>query len=464
MSYRDPQNPGISTTNELTLAELELVQSIAALGDPGADRILFWDETANAFAYLTVGSGLTITDTTITSSSSVPTQITIANEATDTTCFPVFVTAATGDLAPKSNAGLTFNSATGNLGATILSSTSLTASELLATDANKNLVSLAVATYPSLTELSYVKGVTSAIQTQIDALSNAVVLKGTWDASAGTFPGAGAAQAGWSYIVSVGGTVDGVVFTANDRIVAITDNASTTTYATNWFKLDYTDQVLSVFSRTGAITAADGDYSQSLITGLKTTDSPQFAGVNIGDASDTTITRVSAGVIAVEGVTVPTISSTNDISNKNLTSGNSISGEISLDGTPNTDATAVGNVTSTFASGYSSAVGDLVFFGSGGKWLEVDSDAVATCQGLIGIALEAKTDTQAMKVALPGSFVRLDSWNWTVGATLYAGETLGAMQETIPTGADAIIKVVGFAVSADVVFFMPSSDQQSTIA
>lgn len=45
----------------------------------------------------------------------------------------------------------------------------LTASKILATDASKNLVSLDVATYPSLTELSYVKGVTSAIQTQINA-------------------------------------------------------------------------------------------------------------------------------------------------------------------------------------------------------------------------------------------------------------------------------------------------------
>lgn len=43
---------------------------------------------------------------------------------------------------------------------------SLTASELIASDASKNIVSLPVATYPSLSELSYVKGVTSAIQTQ----------------------------------------------------------------------------------------------------------------------------------------------------------------------------------------------------------------------------------------------------------------------------------------------------------
>lgn len=44
------------------------------------------------------------------------TAVTVANEATDTTCFPLFVTAATGDLAPKSNATLTLNSSTGALG------------------------------------------------------------------------------------------------------------------------------------------------------------------------------------------------------------------------------------------------------------------------------------------------------------------------------------------------------------
>lgn len=45
----------------------------------------------------------------------------------------------------------------------------LTASQIVATDGSKNLVSLAVATYPSLAELAHVKGVTSAIQTQLNA-------------------------------------------------------------------------------------------------------------------------------------------------------------------------------------------------------------------------------------------------------------------------------------------------------
>ena len=43
-----------------------------------------------------------------------------------------------------------------------------TASTIASFDSNKNIVSLATNTYPTLTELSYIKGVTSAVQTQID--------------------------------------------------------------------------------------------------------------------------------------------------------------------------------------------------------------------------------------------------------------------------------------------------------
>lgn len=250
---------------------------------------------------MTVPTGLAISGTPITTTGTLALTL--------DTGYEIFTTAAFAAKAPLDSPTFT----------TLVNLGYATASELLGTDASKNLVSLPVATYPSLTELTYVKGVTSAIQTQIDALSSAVVLKGTWDASVGTFPGAGVAQAGWSYIVSVGGTVDGIAFTANDRIVAITDNASTTVYAANWFKLDYTDAVLSVFSRTGAVVATDGDYSQSLITGLKTSDSPQFAGVNIGAATDTTVTRAAAGEIAVEGVQIVTLSNAVTMTNKTLT-------------------------------------------------------------------------------------------------------------------------------------------------
>ena len=58
---------------------------------------------------------------TATSFSGAVNEITIADESSDTTCFPTFVTAATGNLPLKSGSNLTFNSSTGALGATIVS-------------------------------------------------------------------------------------------------------------------------------------------------------------------------------------------------------------------------------------------------------------------------------------------------------------------------------------------------------
>ena len=46
------------------------------------------------------------------------TQVTVADESSDTTCFPLFATAATGNLPPKSGTNLTFNSSSGALTAT----------------------------------------------------------------------------------------------------------------------------------------------------------------------------------------------------------------------------------------------------------------------------------------------------------------------------------------------------------
>ena len=45
----------------------------------------------------------------------IATNVTVTDESTDTICFPLFTTAATGNLPPKSGTNLTFNSSTGTL-------------------------------------------------------------------------------------------------------------------------------------------------------------------------------------------------------------------------------------------------------------------------------------------------------------------------------------------------------------
>jgi hypothetical protein len=44
------------------------LQQVANLGDPDADRLVFWDDSAGQFTYLTPGTGLTITGTTLNAS------------------------------------------------------------------------------------------------------------------------------------------------------------------------------------------------------------------------------------------------------------------------------------------------------------------------------------------------------------------------------------------------------------
>ena len=69
----------------------------------------------------------TVTTQAIANLAPVPTTITIANEAIDTTCFPLFTTAATGDLGPKTNSNITLNSNTGLFGASAVTVTGSTA-------------------------------------------------------------------------------------------------------------------------------------------------------------------------------------------------------------------------------------------------------------------------------------------------------------------------------------------------
>ncbi len=141
------------------------------------------------------------------------------------------------------------------------------------------------------------------------SVTDAVSLQGTWNASGGSFPGGGTAQTGYSYIISSGGTVDGVVFSTNDRIVAITDNASTSTYANNWHHLDYTDQVVSVAGKTGAVTLAasdvtSGTFSDARIAQSNVTQHQAALSVTESQISDLQSYQLQdAGLSSISGLT-----------------------------------------------------------------------------------------------------------------------------------------------------------------
>lgn len=85
-----------------------------------------------------------------------------------------------------------------------------------------------------------------------------------------------------------------------------------------WYRLDEDSPGFSAFGLS-LINDADAAAGRATL-GLSTSDNPQFNTIELGNASDTTLSRNAAGVLAVESVVVPTISSTNTLTNKTFSS------------------------------------------------------------------------------------------------------------------------------------------------
>ncbi len=115
------------------------------------------------------------------------------------------------------------------------------------------------------------------LESRVNELDASVVLKGTWDASTLLFPIS--VSAGESWICSVAGSAGGIPVAVNDRIIALVDNASPV-IAADWYLVIYTDQVLSVAGRTGAIVLKEVDITD-LQGYLLPTDIDSLAKLNV---------------------------------------------------------------------------------------------------------------------------------------------------------------------------------------
>lgn len=78
------------------------------------------------------------------------------------------------------------------------------------------------------------------------------------------------------------------------------------------------DSEIAVGTGAGALAWESGDTLRTSI-GVGTGDSPQLTGIELGHATDTTITRVSAGLVAIEGDTIASLTATQTMTNKTLT-------------------------------------------------------------------------------------------------------------------------------------------------
>jgi hypothetical protein len=120
-------------------------------------------------------------------------------------------------------------------------------------------------------------------------------------------------------------------------------------------------------------------------------------------------------------------------------------------------------ITVAGTAGATLAVGDLCYLNSAWKWVLADADTAAASGSVaLGLCvLAAAGDTSATNMLLLGT-MRSAAFpaSITGGAQLYVSQTAGDMTTTIPTGADVVVRVCGWAILTEpnTVFFSPSSD------
>ena len=290
------------------------------------------------------------------------------------------------------------------------------------------------------------------------------------------------------YTVTAAGTFFTAALEIGDAIIAEVDAAST---EADWTILqknllsplnadtvtvadaadDTTTFPLLGTAATGALTpATDSSLSYNASTGALTATS--FVGALTGNAATVTGFTPASGSLVLAGadaltlttsadsnVTLPTTGTLATLAGTETLSAKTLAAPV-IDHAiePASNGGYSGNVTNDLQAGATVAQYELVILNSSSQWVLTDANASATYAGMLALALEAKTSGQAMLTALPGSYIRNDSWTWTAGATLYMSETAGAITATAPVTTDSATRVIGYALTDDCIFFNPSND------
>jgi hypothetical protein len=118
---------------------------------------------------------------------------------------------------------------------------------------------------------------------------------------------------------------------------------------------------------------------------------------------------------------------------------------------PTSDLTVVGKTITATVDTNVTGFGAALYMASDGHFDEADADSTTTMPCRV-LAAESGTGS---KVVLLEGFIRDDSWNWTPGADLYINTTTGALVHTAPAGSGDQVQKIGFAWSADIVYFTP---------
>jgi hypothetical protein len=300
VAYQDADNTldfTVGTLNQNTTgsaATLTTARTIGGTSFDGSANIavgLAATATALASARTIGGTSFDGTGNIAVALASVGTAVTVADESSDTTCFPLFATAATGDLPPKSGSNLTFNSSSGLLTATLLAGD-------LTGDVTGNADTATLAT----------------LATTITATANNTTAETVYLAFLDGATGTQGIE-----------TDTGLTWNPNTNVLTAANVAGTVTTATQNSITTATGLVTTGALDTGSITSGFGTINNgaSAITttglisgGSLDIDNVLINGTTIGHTDDTDLITVAADLVTVAGEVQMT---TLDIGGTNVT-------------------------------------------------------------------------------------------------------------------------------------------------
>lgn len=370
----------------------------AVLVDPNADRILFWDDSAGAFAFLTAGTNLTITGTTINASGGGGSgDVTGPGSSTDNAVMRWDGTG--GDAAQDS--AVTIADTTGNIATPGTISTGVGGSDA-------GTVVLTEGTAPAGASANTIQlhapvDVTTAYDVVLPAASATGFVLGTDASNINTFSFVGSSGTGNVVRVTSATLVTptlGVASATSINKVAITAPASSAT-----------------------LTIADGKT-------LTVSNTLTLAGTDSTTMTFPGTSQTVVGLTAVQTLTGKTIS---------------------LTAAHGTDDTCEGKQITGLNAGATIAQWEAVYLGSSSTWLLADANGSSTYPAR-GLAVAAYSNTNPAAILVHGT-VRNDAWSWTPGGTIYLSGTAGALTQTAPSTSGDKVQAIGFALTADIAFF-----------
>ena len=138
---------------------------------------------------------------------------------------------------------------------------------------------------------------------------------------------------------------------------------------------------------------------------------------------------------------------------------NSVNNNYFCEASPGSDLTATG-VMITLTANENQVLGDCCYIDGSGEAAIADASAIATAKVLCMCADDAISADASGNYLLMGA-VRRDAWNWSApGVFLYlslTGTSTNTISETLISGTDECVVVLGQALSADTMLFNPNS-------